>query len=322
MNVTVVGSGVFGLGIALNLNKNGHKVTLLCSSKEKSEKLKNKEITIIDKVNIPETINITSSYEKAIKNADIVFIMTSAKYIAAVCQKISKYYNNKQIFCLGSKGIEQNTHRFVHEVFKKNLKSKNYAILSGPSFAVDLANFEPIAFSLATSNNKSFAIIKNALYSNNVKVRKCSDMIGLELCGAIKNVIAIASGIIGGLGYHESTRSFLIVEAMHDIKNLTKSLNGHKKTILTYGGIGDLMLTCTSEKSRNYSYGYLIGQKDYVKAKEYLKNNTVEGYYTLNSIYALINEKKIEMPVIDLIYQIIMKNENPELLIDFLINKK
>ena len=322
MNVTVVGSGVFGFSIALNTLKNGCPTTLLCSNKEKENKLKNNEIEIIKGIKIPSNMIITSDYENAIKNADVIFIMASAKYLDECLKKIKNYSNNKQIFCIGSKGIDQNTHKFVHEIFKENLENKHYSILSGPSFAIDLASFEPIGFSLASSDKETDKIIKKVLASKTSKIRTSKDMIGLELCGSIKNVIAIASGIIAGLNYHESTRSFLLVESMHDIKNLIKSLNGRKKTILSYGGIGDLILTCTSEKSRNYTYGYFIGQKDYVKANDYLKSNTVEGYYTLKAIHSLIKTKKIKMPVIDLIYKIVINNENPDILINFLINKE
>lgn len=321
MNITVMGSGVFGFAIALKILQNGHNVTLWTSNKEKEEELK-KDKQIIGGIKIPKNMKITSSYEKAIKNADIIFLMTSAKHIASVCQNIKPYYNKKQIFCIGSKGIEQGTSKFVHEVFKDNLKSSNYSVLSGPSFAIDLASNDPIAFSLASSNSKTDKMVKKALASDTVKLRTSKDMIGTELCGSIKNVIAIAAGIITGLGYNESTRSFLLVESMHDIKELIKGLGGRKKSILSYAGIGDLILTCTSTKSRNYSYGILLGQKDYVKAKKYTEENTVEGYYTLKSIYALLHKKKIKMPIIDLIYRIVMKNENPEILVNFLINKK
>ncbi len=322
MNVTVVGSGVFGFSIALNTLKNGYSTTLLCSNKEKEDKLKSEKLEIIKGISIPNDMIITSDYEKGILNADVIFIMTSAKYLDVTLKRINKYANNKQVYCIGSKGIDQNSKKFVHEIFKDNMGNKHYSVLSGPSFAVDLAAYEPIGFSLASNDALTDKVIKNVLSSKTIKIRTSKDMVGLEICGSIKNVIALAAGIIDGLGYHESTRSFLLVESMHDIKNLIKSLNGRKKTILSYGGIGDLILTCTSVKSRNYTYGYLIGKKDIKGANEYLENNTVEGYYTLKSIYDLIKTKKIKMPIIDLIYKIIINNDDPNILINFLISKE
>ncbi len=305
MKITVMGSGSFGLAVANQLIKNNNKVTVW------THDIKSKD----------DKFNYTDDYKLA-ANADIIFIMTSAKYIGDIAKNLKPYVNKNTHYCIGSKGIEQGTCRFTHEVFNQYIKTKNLSIISGPSFAVDMSNNEPIGFTIATLSNESRNIIKNSLKSNTIKLRDSSDIIGIQVCGSIKNVIAVASGILSGLGFHESTRSFLIVESMHDIKELLKALGGDKKTIQSYAGIGDLLLTCTSDKSRNYSYGVLIGKKEFTKADDYLKNNTVEGYYTLKSIYTLLRRKKINMPVIDLIYKIIMNKEDPNLLVEFLINKK
>lgn len=322
MKISVIGAGSFGFAIALMLQKNGNEVIMWSSTKEKAEELNKHEEEIIPGIKIPKEITFTSSYEEAIKNADIIFLMPAAKYIDSVCKGIKPFLRGNEYFCIGSKGIEQDSCEFVHEVFKKTIKSKNYAVISGPSFAIDVANNEPIGFSLAANNKQTAKMIINALASDTIKLRVSHDIIGTEICGSIKNVVAVAAGMIEGLGYKESTRSFLIVESMHDIKELIKGLGGKKKTILSFAGIGDLLLTCTSTKSRNYSYGLLLGQKDYKGAEEYLKTTTVEGYYTLKSIYTLLKRKKIKMPVIDLIYKIVMKNEDPINLVNFLITKE
>lgn len=320
MKCVVIGSGAFGFAIAVNLLKNGNDVIVWCSSKDKLNEIQSGK-EIIPGIKIPTEMKFTDSIKDAVIDADVIYLMTSAKYIGDVTKKINKYAKKDAIYCIGSKGIEQGSCEFVHEVFKKNSNNSNYAVISGPSFAVDLASGEPIGFSLAASNRRTSKLIIETLSSNSVKLRKSSDMIGVELCGSIKNVIAVAAGIITGLGYNESTRSFLIVESMHDIKWLIKVLGGRKKTILSFAGIGDLLLTCTSVKSRNYSYGILLGKKDFDGAKKYLETTTVEGYYTLKSIYTLLNRKKIKMPVVDLIYSIVMNNDDPEKLATFLINK-
>ena len=184
-----------------------------------------------------------------------------------------------------------------------------------------MANNEPVGLTIASKNTKTIKEIKKVLTSDTVKLRTSNDIIGVELCGSIKNVIAIASGILEGLGYKESTRSFLITESLHDIKSLIYGLGGKKKTILSFAGVGDLLLTATSTKSRNYTYGILIGKKNYIMAQDFIEHNTVEGYYTLKSIYTLIKRKKIDMPIINLIYQIIINKKDPECLSEFLIKK-
>ena len=322
VNVTVIGSGAFGFAIAMMLHKNGNKITIWTHSTEQAKKLGNGKEEIIPGVKIPKGFKFTASYEEALKDSQMVFIMVAAKYVGDVAKNIAGYIKPNTHFCIGSKGIEQGSCMFVHQIFKKHIKTKNFAIISGPSFAIDVINNEPIGFALASESIKTKRVITKTLASDTIKLRPSSDMIGIEICGSIKNVVAVASGILEGLGYNESTRAFLIVESMHDIKELIRGLGGKKKTILSFAGIGDLLLTCTSTKSRNYSYGILLGKKDYEKAKVYLETNTVEGYYTLKSIYTLLKRKKIKMPLIDLIYKIVMKNEDPSLLVKFLITKK
>lgn len=322
MNVTVIGTGVFGYAIAKMLHKNGNNITMWAHNQEEVNLLQKGKKEIIPGEKIPKDIKFTNNYEEALKDTQIIFIMVAAQYVGEVAANIKPYINDKMHFCIGSKGIEQGSCKFVHQVFNDHIKTKYVSVISGPSFAIDVVNNEPIGFAIASKSFKTKNMIKKVLASDTIKLRSSSDIVGIEICGSIKNIIAVASGILNGLGYKESTRSFLIVESMHDIKELINGLGGKKKTILSFAGIGDLLLTCTSEKSRNYSYGILIGQGKKEAAEKYLEMNTVEGYYTLKSIYTLLRRKKIKMPVIDLIYKIIMKDANPNLLVDFLINKK
>lgn len=321
--IAIIGAGAYGLSIALALLKKKYNIVMWTESEEKVDFFNKhrKDSGILPEIEIPEEIIFTNDYGYAINEADIVFIAVAARYVNSVTKELSKYNIKGKHFCILSKGIEQNTCEFVHDVFKRNIKTKNLAVISGPSFAIDIAHNEPIGLSIASKNKDTINIIKNVLESDTIKLRSTNDLIGVELCGSIKNVIAIAAGILEGLGYSESTRSFLITESLHDIKNLIYGLGGNKKTILSFAGVGDLLLTATSTKSRNYSYGLIIGQKKYKEAEEYEKTTTVEGYYTLKSIYTLVRRKKISMPIINLIYQIVISKKEPEKLAEFLIKK-
>lgn len=321
--ISIIGTGAYGLSIALALLKKCDNITMWVESEERANWLNEnkKNANIIPSIEIPDAITFTNSYEEAIKDTNIVFIAVVAKFVNSVTKELSKYNLKGKHFCILSKGIEQNTCEFVHDVFKRNIKSKNLCVVSGPSFAIDIANNEPVGLSIASKNKETVAVIKKVLENDRIKLRDSNDLIGVELCGSIKNVIAIAAGILEGLGYSESTRSFLITESLHDIKSLIHGLGGKKKTILSFAGVGDLLLTATTKKSRNYTYGVLIGKKEIKEAEEYVNNTTVEGYYTLKSIYTLIRRKKIKMPIINLIYQIILNNKEPEELVKFLIRK-
>ncbi len=323
MNISIIGTGAYGLSIALALLKNNNNIKMWVESEERATFLdKNRNNSgILPNITIPSSIIFSNNYEYVIENTEIIFIAVAAKFVDSVTKKLSKYNIKNKHFCILSKGIEENTCKFVSEVFKTNIKSSNISIISGPSFAIDIAKNNPVGLSIASKSRKTIILIKKALCSNTLKLRETKDITGLEICGSIKNVIAIASGILDGLGYSESTRSFFITESLHDIKSLIDALGGDKLTILSFGGVGDLLLTATSTKSRNYSYGYLIGRKNIKEAKKFLESNTVEGYYTIKSIHKLVKKRNIDMPIIDLIYNVIIKNTSPESLVKFLIEK-
>ena len=319
-----MGTGAYSVGIALMLAKKNTNEIMLWSENEefvKEFREKNKITKIFPEVVFPENIKITNSYEEAMNNSSLIFFITSAKYILNVCKNIKPFYKNQPI-CIASKGIEHTTLSTLSNLVRNTLYTRNICVISGPTFAIDLVNNEPAALAIAGLNNKTIKIVQDNLANETLKLRKSSDITGIQLCGSVKNIIAIAAGILKGLGYSESTQAFLINESLHDMKNIIHALGGKKKTILSFAGIGDLLLTCSSVKSRNYSFGYVIGStKDKEKIEEYLKNNTVEGYYTLNSIYKMLQKKGIEIPLISLINNIVCNNQNPNDLAEFLIKK-
>ena len=321
--IAIIGTGAYGLSIAISLLKKNESVCMWVESKERAEFLeKNRNKSgILPNISIPNKISFSNDISDVISNTNIIFIAVSAKYVDSVTKELSNYNIKDKYFAILSKGIENNTCDFLIDVFKRNIKSNNVCVISGPSFAIDVANDEPVGLSMASKSKKTMEIVSKVLENNTLKVRKTTDTIGVELCGSIKNVIAIAAGILDGLGYSESTRSFLITESLHDIKSLIHGLGGRKKTILSFAGVGDLILTATTKKSRNYTFGILLGKKDNIETEKYLKDNTVEGYYTLMSIHKLIRKKKIKMPIINLIYDIVLGNKESESLVNFLIKK-
>lgn len=324
MKISIIGTGAYGLSLAMMFNKKNNNICLW--TKLESEYLELKEKRTNEKVLpgfiLPDNIDVTTNLKDCIYNSDIIVIAVPTKFVDDVSKKMKGIVKKEQYICIASKGIEQDTCLFPVDVYKKYNNTSNIAVISGPSFARDIITNCPIGLSIASHSKKTINIIKDALENDSLKLRKTSDIIGIEICGSIKNVIAIASGMLHGLGYPESTEAMFITESLHDIKNLIRALGGSKKTILSYAGFGDLLLTCTSYKSRNYSFGNLIGMgssKDIIN--EYLNNNTVEGLYTLKSIYSLLRNKNVDMPIIDLIYDIIFNGKDPELLSKFLIEK-
>ncbi len=324
MKITVMGTGAYSLGLANILAKNDKNTIMLWTEKKENVLEFNKKHqlnSIFPNVTFKDNITITDSYEEALVNTNLIFLVTSAKYIYEVCKNMQKYYHNTPI-CIASKGTDDKTLNPLSNVVKNTLNTKNVAVISGPTFAIDLIHEEPAALALAGLNKKTINLVKKNLECNTLKLRVSKDIIGIQLCGSIKNIIAIAAGILKGLGYSESTQAFLINESLHDMKNILYALGGRKKTILSFAGVGDLLLTCSSPKSRNYSFGYLIGStKNPQEIDEYLQNNTVEGYYTLNSVYKMLQKKGIDIPLITLINDIVCHHQDPKMLATFLIKK-
>ncbi len=324
MKITIIGCGAYGVSIASMLaKKENNQITIWTENEDNVKNFnKNHQLdNIFPNIHIKDNISITTSFEEAMKDSNLVFLITSAKYIIDVCHNIKPFYHDTPI-CIAAKGIEHTTLSPLSVLVKNILQTNNICVISGPTFAIDLINNEPAALAIAGYRQKTVNFVKKTLENDTLKLRKSSDIIGIQLCGSIKNIIAIAAGILKGLGYSESTQAFLINESLHDMKHIIHALGGKKKTILSFAGIGDLLLTCSSVKSRNYSFGYIIGStKDAKEIKKYLEENTVEGYYTLNSIYKMLEKKGINIPLIDLINNIVCHNEDPSKLAKFLIDK-
>lgn len=323
MNISVIGTGIYGVALALNMVSNGHKVTMWTENEKLAQHyLEKHDLKPITDVFIPDMIKVTSDIKEALENTDFIVLATSAKYTRSICMDMKKYFNILTPVCIASKGIENNTYSFLSDIVRSELKAKHIAVISGPTFAIDLIHGEPVALSAAVTSNKAFKFTSLALCNERVKLRENRDLYGTQICGSIKNMIAIAAGMLDGLGFSESTRAFLITESMHDIKELLEKLECNPKTILSFAGIGDLMLTCSSPKSRNYRYGKLLGErKSEEEINDYLNKNTTEGYYTLLSIKGLTKNRKIKMPIINIIYDIAINHKDPEELIDFLMTK-
>ena len=324
MKIGLIGVGAYGIAMAMMANKKNKDIIMWTEDKSKYDKFLEDGCIkdVLEGVECPPNIKMTTSYEEVCKDRDIIFIMSTAHFVGSICKEIKNYITKDQVICIASKGIENNSCEFLSNIAYEILKTKNICIISGGSFAIDMANNNPVALTVASKCRKARKLVKEAMNNDTLKLRESRDVIGVQICGSIKNVIALAAGMLDGMGYPESTQCFLITESIHDIKALIGALGGKPKTILSYAGVGDLLLTCTSTKSRNYSFGRLIGQGMSKDDKlEHLKNNTVEGYYTLKSIHKLVKKKKIDMPVVNLMYKIVMNDDDPHKLIEFLINK-
>lgn len=323
MRVGLFGTGAYGIALSSILVHNRHEVTMWTKHKEEKEMIEKtgRNEKVLPEYEVDKDIVITTNVEECIKDKDLLIIAIPAAFVDSLCQEMKPYIKDDHII-IATKGIEQGTGLFMNEIVKKHLNTRNIAVISGPSFAVDIVTKMPIGLSIASKAPETILLARQALQNNYVKLRDTQDVIGVEICGSIKNVIALAAGMLDGLNANDSTKAMLITEAINDMEAILDSFNCYKRTVITFAGIGDLLLTCTTPKSRNYSFGKLIGRgASPEEIKEFLSKTTVEGYYTLESIYQLLKDKRVSIPIIDLIYEIVVRGKSPELLLAFLVFK-
>ena len=322
MKVAILGCGAYGLALASVLVKNKVDVSMWSYSNEEKEILtKSRKSNKLENYKIPECINFSTDMNEVVKDCNLIVIAVPTFSFESTVIKLKECIDKRQPVLIATKGIQQDTCLFLHDVFKKHCKNK-IAVISGPSFAVDIVKEVPIGLSLATKHNSVDLLVRKCFENELTKFRRTNDIIGVEVCGSIKNVMAIASGMLEGMNASPSTKALFLTESMNDIKELLFALGGKKKTILSFAGFGDILMTSTSPSSRNFSFGRLIGEgKSKQVINNYLKETTVEGMYTLQSIHKLVRKRNVKMPIINLIYDIINGKKEKEEILKFLIRK-
>ncbi len=320
LKIGIIGTGAFGIALASILNKNNNKVVMWSKFNEEVEELNSTRIcTRLNNYHIPDNILFTNSMEKAVKDANLIILVVPANFIDDTTNLLKMYYRDNQHICIASKGIEESRGEFLHNIVSEILNTNKIGVISGPSFAVDIVENVPVGVTLASKDTETADTIKQAFANENFKVSIIEDMIGVSICGCVKNIIAIGSGIVNGMGYPISTNSLLITLALDDIKNLIKGLGGNEDSILELAGIGDIILTCTSTKSRNFSFGNLIGETDNEQVIDsYVHNNTIEGLSALVNINKIVDNLCIDTPFIKLMHDIVLGSKSKYDLISFI----
>lgn len=324
MKIGLFGCGAYGIAISSILSDNKCDITMWTKFEAEKESLEKTRVNerLMPNYKIPEDVKFTTSVKECIKDKDLLIIAIPAAFVDDLAKAMKPYIKDNHIL-IATKGIEQDTGLFINQILEKYLDTTNIAVMSGPSFAVDIITRMPAGLSLASKKIKTRELAKAALQNKNIKLRETRDVIGVEICGSIKNVIALSAGMLDGMKANDSTKAMFLTEAMHDMEEILESFGAMRRTVTSFSGIGDLFLTCTSTKSRNFSFGKLIGEKrSKEELDEYLKNTTVEGFYTLESIYKLLKNKKVSIPIIDLIYDIAVEGKDPEELLTFLVEKR
>ncbi len=318
MKILILGAGAYGLALAnILIDKNDVTVYSIIKKEIDDLKLSYRNDKLFPNITLSKKIIFTNNIDEAIKNIDLIIIAIPTNYIEDTIKLLNNKINENINICIASKGINDDTNKFAYDIAKSNLNTTNISILSGPSFAIDTIKKETILLTLAGDNlNK----IKNIFPSDYIKIETTDDIVGVELSGTLKNIFAIACGILEGINASESTKASFLTKVINETKNLIIKFGGNQDTIFCSCGIGDLILTCSSKKSRNFTLGYLIGTTNNKnEIDNYLKNNTIEGLDALISIKKILQQKNINNELINLIHEIINNNSKPEILLDYIL---
>lgn len=297
--ITVIGAGAWGTALAQVYAQAGHDVTLWAREAALAESIqKTKENkTYLPGVQIEGSIRATSDLERAMKE-DVILNVVPAQHMRSILEQMKPYLRPDQPLVLCSKGIEIQSRKLLSDIIREEC-SNPVAVLTGPSFASDLAVGKPTAATLACTDRQLAKRIQESLASKTLRLYTSDDIIGAQIGGALKNVIAIGCGIIEGLGLGESARAALVARGLIEISRLTVALGGKRETLMGQCGVGDLMLTCASQQSRNFSFGHLMGRGQ--SAEEILasRKSVTEGVHTAKAAVQLAKDFDVELPIVE-----------------------
>lgn len=315
MKIAVIGAGAWGSTLAQHLIKNGHQISLWEFDKSRLEYLKkHRHPLFFPNVKLDKKIILTNDIALAVTKKDIIVLAVPSQTVRDTAKKIKRYINKSQIFIIVSKGIEIKTGKLLSEIIKEEfnlIDTKNIVVLSGPSFAKEVAEGLPTAM-VSAGDKKNSQITQKIFSVPFLRIYTNSDIIGVEIGGAIKNIIAIATGIAKGMGMGDNTAAAIITRGLVEITRLGVALGAKKETFSGLTGMGDLVLTATSSNSRNRNFGELIGLGVTVKNALKKIGMVVEGIPTCESVVKLSEKLKIEMPITSEVHKIIFRNKNPK----------
>ncbi len=322
MKIGIVGTGLFSVSVAIRLAEvQGNLIELWSENKDlvKDFKKTKKLNTIFKGKDIPIGITVSNSIEDVLKEKDIVFLMSSIPYFSSSVDLIKDLISKEIPVVIGTKGVNK-MGLFPYQIAKKSLKNP-LLIMSGPTFAQDMCSHKLLGFTLAGTHKKSKVLVKKAFLDSEVVIEESVDLLGTSLVGVLKNVYAIGSGLLKETMGLESTKAFYITAVYHEIYDLLYRFYGKEETLFSLSCLGDLILSCNSEESRNFSYGALLGKKSTKKEiNEFKKKNTIEGVESLEYLMPLINKKRAKAPLLRSIYEIVNQNQQVEDFITILKN--
>ncbi|MBI5972522.1 NAD(P)H-dependent glycerol-3-phosphate dehydrogenase [Staphylococcus caledonicus] len=312
--ITIFGMGSFGTALANVLAENGHTVLMWGknedSVKELNDHHQNKRY--LKSAQLNHTIKATSNLKEATEFSDVYLMALPTKAIREVTEQIDQLIDSKKTFIHVAKGIENKTFKRVSEMIEDSISEAHnggIGVLSGPSHAEEVVIKQPTTVAASSKDEHISQLIQDLFMNDYLRVYTNNDLVGVELGGALKNIIAVASGIVAGIGYGDNAKAALMTRGLAEISRLGEKLGADPMTFLGLGGIGDLIVTCTSTHSRNYTLGYKLGKGQTTEEALNEMDMVVEGINTTNSVYHLAKEQHVDMPITNALYKVLFEDK-------------
>lgn len=311
--ISILGGGTWGIAIAVLLNRNGHDVTVWSALESEIEMLKsNHEHKMLPGVILPENMFFTTDDRKAVEDKDLLVMAVASSFTRSTADRLAPLVKKNQIIVNVAKGIEESTLHTLSEIIEEEIPQADVAVLSGPTHAEEVSRGIPTTIVVGAKSKKTAEYIQGLFMNEVFRVYTSPDILGIELGGALKNVVALAAGIADGLGYGDNTKAALITRGITEISRLGTAMGGKFETFCGLTGIGDLIVTCASMHSRNRRAGILIGQGKTMEEAMAEVKMVVEGVYSAKAAMALAKKYDVQLPIIEQVNAVLFEGKSAE----------
>ena len=310
-NICVIGSGSWGVALAVHLVKMGHNIKMWSYLQEEADLINNKkECKFLPGLNIPENIYCTTDFKEAIEGTEMILIVTPSKAVRETIQKFKAYVTDQKII-ICSKGFEESTLYTLNEVVEEELPNSEIGGLSGPSHAEEVSIGIPTALVIASKQEDLIKEVQDTFMNESLRIYASYDIKGAELGGALKNIIAFCAGVITGLNLGDNTFAALLTRGLSEMAKLSVKMGGNTTTVYGLTGLGDLIVTCMSNHSRNRRAGILIGQGKTIEEAKQEIGMTIESIDNVRTAYKLSKKYDVEMPIVETTYRVLFEGLEP-----------
>jgi glycerol-3-phosphate dehydrogenase (NAD(P)+) len=311
--ISVIGAGGWGTTLAALLGGKGYKVNLWVREPDLVEEINNKRenTQYLKGVKIPETVTANNSLKEVVTDADIIVNVVPAQFTRDVAKKYAEFLKENAIVINAAKGIELGTYKTMSQVLREELKNVEFVSLSGPNHAEEVSRKIPTATVIASDNAEILPKLKEIFETEYFKVYPHDDQIGVDICGSIKNITAIATGVCDGLGLGDNARGSIITLGLMEMNLFGKEYGAKRKTFYGLAGVGDLVATCTSKHSRNRFVGEKLAEgKSLEQIKEEMHGMIAEGVKTVKAVYEYSKNKNLDLPITNQAYKVLYESKN------------